>query len=54
MVVNNFYNNQPMWVPSLSLRKLKSGRGYKRVPSSRMHFLTGSRKALQEYLDNLV
>lgn len=53
MNVRVIYNSQTMWVPSLTLRKI-TRRGWSKVPSSRMHFLSSSRKALQEYLNNLV
>lgn len=46
------YNGDIMWVPSLSLRK-RARQGWRRLPSSKMHFVSGSRKALQEYLNNL-
>lgn len=46
------YDSRQLWVPKLSLLK-SSRKGFRNLPSSRMHFLSGSRKALQEYLDKL-
>jgi hypothetical protein len=52
MSVKVIYNSQTMWVPSITLRKI-ARKGWSKVPSSRMHFVSGSRQALQEYLNNL-
>jgi hypothetical protein len=51
MVVRVIYDSRQLWIPNLSLLK-SSRKGFHKLPSSRMHFLSGSRKALQEYLNN--
>ncbi len=51
MAVRVIYDSRQLWIPNLSLLK-SSRKGFHKLPSSRMYFLSGSRKALQEYLNN--
>lgn len=44
------YSNQQIWIPELVKTRYSTRKGYRFLPSSRMYFLSGSRKALQDYI----